>query len=104
MMRAANPPVARSNQNFGNAEKFLIYEWVNNEFFFLKEEANRFKNLDDDHKSGSERKGKVIIDFLKSLEINVLVSIKFGRNIQMVNRNFIPVIVFSKLPMKLNWH
>jgi predicted Fe-Mo cluster-binding NifX family protein len=95
---AVNQHYAFEPQNFGNAEKFLIYEWVNNEFFFLKEEANRFKNLDDDHKSGSERKGKVIIDFLKSLQINVLVSIKFGRNIQMVNRNFIPVIVFSETP------
>jgi predicted Fe-Mo cluster-binding NifX family protein len=79
--------------NFGNADKFLIYDWVNNDFLFLKEEANRFKDLDDDHVNGSERKGKAIISFLKNLDINVLVSIKFGKNIQMVNTSFIPVIV-----------
>ena len=85
-------------QNFGNADKFLIYEWVNNDFLFLKEEANRFKDLDDDHVNGSERKGKAIIAFLKNLDINVLVSIKFGKNIQMVNTSFIPVIVSSETP------
>jgi predicted Fe-Mo cluster-binding NifX family protein len=85
-------------QNFGNADKFLIYEWVNNDFHFLKEEANRFKDLDDDPVNGSERKGKAIIAFLKNLDINVLVSIKFGKNIQMVNTSFIPVIVSSETP------
>lgn len=95
---AVNQLNAFEPQNFGNADKFLIYEWVNNDFSFLKEEANRFKNLDDDHVNGSERKGKAIIALLKSLEIHVLVSIKFGRNIQMVNSSFIPVIVSSETP------
>jgi predicted Fe-Mo cluster-binding NifX family protein len=85
-------------QNFGNADKILIYEWVNNDFRFLKEEPNRFKDLDDDHVNGSERKGKAIIAFLKNLDIDVLVSIKFGKNIQMVSTSFIPVIVSSETP------
>jgi len=85
-------------QNFGNADRFLIYEWVNNDFRFLKEEPNRFKDLDDDHVNGSERKGKAIIAFLKNLDIDVLVSIKFGKNIQMVSTSFIPVIVSSETP------
>jgi predicted Fe-Mo cluster-binding NifX family protein len=95
---AVNQLNAFEPQNFGNADKFLIYEWVNNDFLFLKEEANRFKDLDDDHVNGSERKGKEIIAFLKNLDINVLVSIKFGKNIQMVNTSFIPVIVSSETP------
>lgn len=95
---AVNKLNAFEPQNFGNADKFLIYEWNNNDFRFLKEQANHFNNLDDDHENGSERKGKAIISLLKSLEINVLVSIKFGRNIQMVNTSFIPVIVSSETP------
>jgi predicted Fe-Mo cluster-binding NifX family protein len=95
---AVNQLNAFEPQNFGNADKFLIYEWINNDFRFLKEEANHFKNLDEDPVNGSERKGKAIIAFLNSLEINVLVSIKFGKNIQMVNSNFIPVIVSSETP------
>ena len=86
------------SQDFCNADRFLIYEWVNNEFLFLKDEANRFKNTDDDHVNFSEGKVKAIIDFLKSQDINVLVSIRFGRNIQMVNSSFIPVIASSETP------
>lgn len=84
--------------NFCNTDRFLIYEWVNNEFSFLKDEANRFKNTVDENVNYSEKKVKEIIDFLKSLEVNVLVSKKFGINIQMVNSNFIPVIVSSETP------
>lgn len=86
------------SQDFCNANRFLIYEWVNNEFIFLKDEVNRFKDPDEDHINASYGKVKAIIDFLKNLDINVLVSIKFGRNIQMVNSNFIPVIVSSETP------
>lgn len=95
---AVNQLNAFEPQNFGHADKFLIYEWVDNDFLFLKEEANRFKDLDDDHENTSERKGKAIIAFLKDLDINVLVSIKFGKNIQMINTSFIPVIVSSETP------
>lgn len=86
------------SQDFCNADRFLIYEWVNNEFVFLKDEVNQFKNPDDDHINVSDGKVKAIIDFLKSLDINVLVSIRFGKNIQMVNSTFIPVIVSSETP------
>jgi predicted Fe-Mo cluster-binding NifX family protein len=86
------------SHDFCNANRFLIYEWVNNEFIFLKDEANRFKNPDNDLANGSVGKVKAIIDFLKMLDINVLVSIRFGKNIQLVNSTFIPVIVSSETP------
>ncbi len=94
---AVNQQNGFETQNFGKADKFLIYEWANNEFIFLKEEVNHFKKLDEDQ-NGSVRKGAAIVDFLKSKDIKVLVSIKFGQNVQMVNRNFIPVIVFRETP------
>ena len=87
-------------KHFGDAEKYLIYEWINNEIIFLKEETNRFKNSDEEQTHGSQKKGEAIIDFLKGLNINVLVSRQFGKNIQMVNRHFIPVIVFEDIPGK----
>ncbi len=34
------------SRHFGDADKYLIYEWINNEFIFLKEEVNHFKDLD----------------------------------------------------------
>ena len=94
---AVNQQNAFEPQNFGKADKFLIYEWVNSAFLFLNEEINHFKKLDEDQ-NGSVRKGTAIVDFLKGLDIKVLVSIKFGQNVQMVNRNFIPVIVFRETP------
>jgi predicted Fe-Mo cluster-binding NifX family protein len=88
------------SRHFGDAEKYLIYEWNDNEIIFLKEEINRFKDLDEEQTHGSKKKGEAIIDFLKGLNINVLVSRQFGRNIQLVNRHFIPVIVFEDIPGK----
>ena len=95
---AVNKVNAFEPKNFGNADKFLIYEWINNEFILLQAETNPFKNLDEELPEGSTRKGQAIIDLLKSSNVNVLVSIKFGKNIQMVNSSFIPVIVSSETP------
>ena len=81
------------SRHFGDADKYLIYEWIDNEFIFQMEEINHFKDLDKDITHGSQKKGNAIIDFLSGLNINVLVSKQFGKNIQMVNSHFIPVIV-----------
>jgi predicted Fe-Mo cluster-binding NifX family protein len=86
------------SNNFCGADMFLIYDWVNNDFIHQNDEANPFKNDDDDNAIGSERNVMAIIDSLKNLGIDVLVSTKFGENIKMVNHNFIPVIVFSDTP------
>lgn len=84
-------------EHFGNADKYLIYKWENNELVFLKEEINIFKNHDETQEHGLKEKGRVIIDLLQNLNVNVLVSRQFGKNIQMINRHFIPVIVFSDI-------
>jgi len=46
-----------------------------------------------------KKKGRAIIELLKNSGVKVLVSKQFGKNIQMVNRHFIPVIVYTQ---KLN--
>lgn len=93
---AVNSRNAFEPLNFCNAARFLIYELVNNELILLKDEANHFKNADEKNVNDSEKNVKEIIFFLKSLGIDVLVSKKFGINIQMVNSFFIPVIVSSE--------
>ncbi len=85
-------------KHFGDADKYLIYEWQNNELIFVKEESNPYKAFDEEQEHGSRKKGKVIIDLLKKHDVNVLVSMQFGKNIQMVNRHFIPVIVNTETP------
>ena len=80
-------------KHFGETDKYLIYEWTNGRFVFLQEEINKFKDFDEEQEHGVQKKGLVIIDFLRSLNVNILVSKQFGRNIQMVNHHFIPVII-----------
>ena len=42
--------------------------------------------------------GDAIIKLLKGKDVNVLVSMQFGKNIKMVNEYFIPVIIYSETP------
>ncbi len=83
-------------KHFGDADKYLIFEWSMDELHFLKEVINIFKNLDEKQEHGLRKKGKAIIDSLQNLDVKVLVSKKFGKNIKMVNRYFIPVIVYTE--------
>jgi len=84
--------------HFGNANKYLIYEWTNKEFIFIKEEINTFNSYDDAKLKGLSNKGMACVNLLESSDIKVLVSRQFGNNIQIVNKFFIPVIVNSETP------
>ncbi|MBN2648901.1 MAG: hypothetical protein JXR50_04075 [Prolixibacteraceae bacterium] len=86
------------SKHFGDADQYLIYEWENNEINFVGAEINVYKSYDEEVEHGSQKKGQAIIDFLKGKGVNVLVSKQFGRNIRMVNRHFIPVIIYTEAP------
>ncbi|MDX9881623.1 MAG: NifB/NifX family molybdenum-iron cluster-binding protein [Prolixibacteraceae bacterium] len=83
-------------RHFGDADKYLIYEWSNGELVILKEVLNSFKNHDENPVHGLRQKGLGIINLLKDQNVNVLVSKQFGKNIQMVNQYFVPVIVSAE--------
>ncbi len=85
-------------KHFGDADQYMIYEKNADGLKFVRSEINKFKNLDEEHEHGSAKKGNAIIDFLKGKGINVLVSKQFGKNIKMVNRHFIPVIIYTDTP------
>lgn len=84
-------------KHFGDADKYLIYEWGSNELHFIKEEINVYKTLDEEKEHGSVKKGMAIIELLKTNNVNVLVSRQFGKNIHLVNQHFIPVIVYTEM-------
>jgi len=84
--------------HFGDAEKYFIYELKENKINFEQEITNDFKNLDEKTKHGSKNKGQAIIALLKGKNINVLVSPQFGKNINLINVHFIPVIVSEESP------
>ena len=83
-------------KHFGDADKYMIYEYnsENQKIKLIKEEENVFKKADEIH--GSVKKGNAIIQFLKSHNVQVLVSMQFGKNISMVNKYFVPIIVFKE--------
>ncbi len=89
------------SKHFGDADQYLIYEWKNNELVLFSCENNLFQNFDEEVEHGSQKKGQAIINFLKEKGVNVLVSKQFGRNIRMVNRHFIPVIIYSETPVEV---
>ena len=78
-------------KHFGDADKYLIYTLESDKMILSSEEINNSKLLDEKHEHGSKRKGNAIIKFLKERNVNVLVSTHFGKNINLVNKHFIPV-------------
>ena len=90
---AVNTENLFEKRHFGDADKYLFYKQKDGELVFLSETPNRFKDLDEEVKHGSKRKGKAIIEFLKEKDVHVLVSKQFGKNLKLVNEHFIPVII-----------
>lgn len=84
--------------HFGDADKYLLYQVKSNELNLLAEEINIFKLLDEEHEHGSKKKGNAIIQFLKKKNVNVIVSMQFGKNIKMVNQHFVPIIIYQDDP------
>jgi predicted Fe-Mo cluster-binding NifX family protein len=82
------------SENFCNADKFRIYELIEKDLVFVIDIVNQYQSADEQTEI-SVNNGNAIINLLKNHNINVLVSSIFGKNIQMVNSHFIPVIVYS---------
>jgi predicted Fe-Mo cluster-binding NifX family protein len=76
---------------FGNADKYLIYEFSQDKLRFISEEINKVKERGIEYMPGSRKKGEAIISLLKEMKVNVLVSSEYCPNIKMLNKYFIPV-------------
>lgn len=88
-------------EHFGDASKFMLYEFSNNEIEFLTEISNVYKNEDEKHSHGSRKKGNSIVNLLKNNLVDCIVSQQFGKNIKIVNKHFIPVIVDKDEPSEI---
>lgn len=82
-------------KHFGDADKYIIYEHDSKELVLIDEIENTKRDIDEETQHGSERKGNEIINYLKSHDVKVLVSMQFGKNIKMIDKHFIPVISFN---------
>ena len=85
-------------RHFGDADKFLIYEYDNREINFSHELVNAYKTYDENHGHGSRKKGEAIVSYLKDHGVNILVSKQFGKNIKIVSQHFVPVLVSGDKP------
>lgn len=86
--------------HFGDAAKYLIYEWNGTEILFVTEIYNEHSSFDEKQEHGSQKKGKAIIELLAKSEVKVLVSRQFGRNMKIVNHFFIPVVIDKDSPQE----
>jgi len=93
---AVNSKGVFKKKHFGDAKQFLIYQQSGDKLILVDTLENKFRNLDEKKKHGSVLKAEAIINFLKENNINVLVSMQFGKNIKVVNEHFIPVIIYSE--------
>ncbi len=83
--------------HFGDAQKFAIYKQEDDRIVFKKE----IENIHRKGAHGDPNKGNSIIQFLKQYDVNVIVSREFGKNIIMVNKHFIPVLIAKEHPDKV---
>jgi len=93
---AVNSKGVFKKKHFGDSKQFLIYEQEGDKLVHTKTLENEFRRLDEKIEHGSKRKAQSIINFLKENQVNVLVSMQFGKNIKVVNEHFIPVIIYSE--------
>lgn len=87
---AVNEKNAFEPTHFGQAKKYLIYEWVDNQFVLIRNTENPYFENPTNH-INIER-GKELIEFLQENNVNILVSKKFGQNIKLANPYFVPVL------------
>ncbi len=82
--------------HFGDAYKYLIFKWDGEDVLLQNELINKYKTFDESQEHGLKKKGKAIIELLQKEDVQVLGSKQFGPNIKMVNRFFIPVIIYNE--------
>ena len=90
-----------SDEHFGDADKFMIYEVADSRIYFVHSEPNLLKVIDEHDDHGDPKKGKGIIKFLTNKNIDVIVAKQFGKNIAMVREHFLPIIISHEEPVEV---
>ncbi|MEA1897497.1 MAG: NifB/NifX family molybdenum-iron cluster-binding protein [Bacteroidota bacterium] len=86
------------DDHFGEADKYLIYKEIEGTLVLISEELNSHKNDDESHEHGLKKKGNALSSMLMEKQVNVLVAKQFGRNVKIVSKHFIPVLISSDQP------
>ena len=81
------------DEDFGNADTFLIYGFKEGEMRLISEEPNGFKHMKRKTEQEARQKGDALIAYLRGKGVTTLVSKRYCKNIHRINQYFIPVIV-----------
>lgn len=87
-----------TNNFFGDADKFAIYEFSCDELKFVENIPNDMKADKDGKLIHIEDKRAYIVSLLKSKNVSVMVSKKFSQYLRKVSDDFIPVIIEKEHP------
>ena len=87
--------------HFGDAHKYLIYQWNGKDINLIEEVINTEKATDETAEHNSPEKSMAITQLLKAANVDVLVSKQFGRNIKRINQHFIPIIIHKETPQEV---
>ena len=78
------------NKHFGEANKYQIYEFNNDNYKYIKSIQN---NSITEEKHADPKKAKSIVKILKEKNVHCGVSCAFGPNIKRVKKHIVPVIM-----------
>jgi predicted Fe-Mo cluster-binding NifX family protein len=85
-------------RHFGDADKYLLYDYREGQISFHGEVGNPARDAHRNVAHGSEEKAGLLTALLRTEGVDVLVSKRFGSNLQRVNQHFIPVIITLDSP------
>ena len=77
--------------HFGEAYQFKIYDLNTNAVITLETIDNPMRNFDK-NTHGNAKKGQQIVQLLKENKVDAVISKEFGKNIKIINQNFVPII------------
>jgi predicted Fe-Mo cluster-binding NifX family protein len=95
---AVNKEHALESRHFGDADKYLLYDYREGKIHFHRELMNPVQELQDPVSHGSPEKARLLTSLFRDEEVDVLVSKKFGGNLHRINQYFIPVIISLDSP------
>jgi len=90
---AVNEMKMLPHSHFGDASCFEIFQWQNNELNYVETVRNDTLKKEKEHDHGDGQKGYAMVDLLLQHRVNVLVSRQFGKNITIIQKHFLPILV-----------
>lgn len=97
---AVNEDNSFADIHFGDAYRFLFYEIMGEHIYFVETGSN-IHSIVYPETHGNEEKGQSMVRYLREKNVNVIVSRKFGKNVDLIRKSFLPVLVKGSEPHEI---